>query len=99
MTEKHDSAESQTAPQAPKERTRIEVDPSALVARTIAGTAPDAIPTDDGPEVEVDVPKAFILTDDRHAQHHYKPGRQKMLKAHAEHPYTAANGVTLAKND
>lgn len=39
------------------------------------------------------VPHAFILTDNKGHQHRYATGNHMMPLAHAEHPYTIANGV------
>ncbi len=79
-------------------RARVQVqDPAALMSRRIAG-APAEMSVVDGPKVEVNVPKAFKLTDDAHEVHEYGVGRQQMLKAHAEHFYAQANGVEIIED-
>lgn len=47
--------------------------------------------------VTVIVPKAFRLTDDAFREHAYDVGIQEMPRAHAEHNYSVANGVTIPK--
>lgn len=82
------------ASSAPKARKTV--DQQAVMSRAIAGKTGEVDDSTAGPQVEVIVPHAFKLTDDGHIVHPYPAGKQKMPKAHAEHPYSIANGVTLA---
>lgn len=79
--------------QAAASKARKTVDPQAVMSRAIAGYKSGEEKQE--PEVEVNVPKAFKLTDDGHIMHNYSVGRQKMPKSHAEHFYSIANGVTI----
>ncbi len=54
-------------------------------------------PVDKRDMVTAIVPKAFRLTDDAFREHLYDVGIQEMPRAHAEHKYSIANGVTIPK--
>lgn len=73
--------------------------PEQMATRSIAGyKAPDT-EEDLSVMVKVDIPHNFKLTDDGHISHPYAKGTGiSMPKAHAEHFYSIANGVTLSKN-
>lgn len=47
-------------------------------------------------KVRVRVPHSFILTDDGGVQHNIGAGEQDLPVAHADHPYSVANGVRYA---
>lgn len=90
------------APAAKTPKARVQVqDQSAAIARRLAGVtdedAASIAAEADGPKVMVNVPKAFILTDDGYNEHKYGVGAQMMLESHANHEYAIANGVTLAE--
>jgi hypothetical protein len=46
-------------------------------------------------KVSVTVPRGFTLTTDDGKQHRYEAGIQDIPREHAEHAYSAANGVEL----
>lgn len=54
-------------------------------------------PVDKRDMVTVIVPKQFRLTDNAFREHAYEVGIQEMPRAHAEHKYSKANGVTIPK--
>lgn len=92
-------AEASYTPAVPRERKRA--DPQAAVNRVIAQTpeatvaaAADAV--DNGPKVLAIIPRDFILTDDGRIEHRYAKGTNLMPRAHFDHPYSKANGVTAA---
>jgi len=54
-------------------------------------------PVDKRDMVTAIVPRQFRLTDDAFREHIYEVGIQEMPRAHAEHKYSVANGVTIPK--
>lgn len=87
------AAEPVVAPAA--SRARRQVDPALVAARAIAGRAEPGDTESEEAQVEVNIPKAFNLTDDNHVMHAYGPGKRMMPVSHAEHFYAKANGVTI----
>jgi len=75
--------------------------PPVVVENTQVANAPaigaDADDDIDEDTVMANVPKAFKLRLDHHKLIEYKPGAQRMPRAHAEHWYAEANGVTVVE--
>lgn len=68
---------------------------TAVIPQSTEGkTAKDVADETGDKVVTVNVPKAFILTDDLHREFRYAAGACKMPSSHADHWYSLANGVT-----
>lgn len=87
-----------TAAQAPQPNARTD---DALQASTFGTrlelTAEEIAKENNESVVQVQVPNAFMLTDDQHRQIEYTPETDRMPKSHAEHWYSKAQGVRIRK--
>lgn len=84
----------------PQSRPRKQLAADVIKTASIPGKTPtvEEAAKELGEElVRVVVPKAYKLTDDSHRIFDYGPHTREMPPTHANHWYSKANGVSLAK--